>query len=148
MVDATGIKVYGEGEWKVRQHGWSKRRTWRKLHLGVGVATGEIAAAIFTKNDVHDGEVLEDLLDGIEAEISQVTGDGAYDSWHNYDVISALGAKITIPPREGSKIRQHANCNAPRLPRDENLRQIRAGGRKTWKVENDYHRRSIAETTM
>lgn len=62
VVDSTGVKVYGEGEWKTRQHGVSKRRTWRKLHLGVDEATGEILAAVVTTNDVHDGEVLNDLL--------------------------------------------------------------------------------------
>ncbi len=82
VVDSTGIKVFGEGEWKVRQHGYSKRRTWRKLHLGVDEATGEIVAAIFTTNDVHDSEVLENLLEDIPDPISQVSGDGAYDSWH------------------------------------------------------------------
>jgi hypothetical protein len=66
VVDSTGVKVYGEGEWKTRQHGISKRRTWRKLHLGVDEATGEILAAVIISNDVHDGEVLNDLLEAIE----------------------------------------------------------------------------------
>ncbi len=51
MVDSTGIKVYGEGEWKVRQHGYSKRRTWRKLHLGVDETTGEILAGVVSTNN-------------------------------------------------------------------------------------------------
>ncbi len=148
MVDSTGVKVFGEGEWKVRQHGYSKRRTWRKLHLGVDEDTGEIVAAIFSTNDLHDGEMLETILEDIPGQILQVSGDGAYDSWHNYEVINKRGAKVAIPPRAGSKIKQHGNCKAKPLMRDENLRQIRAGGRKTWKIENDYHRRSIAETTM
>ncbi|MEO1146333.1 MAG: IS5 family transposase, partial [Cyanobacteria bacterium J06638_22] len=54
VVDSTGIKVYGEGEWKTRQHGVSKRRTWRKQHLGVAESTGEILAAVVTTNAVHD----------------------------------------------------------------------------------------------
>ncbi|MEL6940937.1 MAG: IS5 family transposase, partial [Cyanobacteria bacterium J06598_1] len=62
VVDSTGVKVYGEGEWKTRQHGVSKRRTWRKLHLGVDESTGEILAAVVTTNDFHDSEVLPDLL--------------------------------------------------------------------------------------
>ena len=60
VVDSTGLKVYGEGEWKTRQHGISKRRTWRKLHLGIDEATGEILSAVVTTNDIHDGAVLED----------------------------------------------------------------------------------------
>lgn len=68
VVDSTGVKVYGEGEWKVRKHGVSKRRTWRKLHLGVDEATGEILAAVVSTNDVADCEALPDILDGIEQE--------------------------------------------------------------------------------
>jgi Transposase DDE domain len=73
VVDSTGLKVYGKGEWKTRQHGISKPRTWRKLHLGIDEATGEIVAVVVTINDVHDGEVLSDLLDQVEVEIRQVT---------------------------------------------------------------------------
>ena len=58
--------------------------------------------------------------------------DGAYDSWHNYELITARGALPVIPPRSNAKIRQHGNCMAPPLLRDENLRQIRIGGRKAW----------------
>jgi hypothetical protein len=102
VVDSTGVKVYGEGEWKTRQHGVSKRRTWRKLHQGVDEATGEILAAVATTNDYHDGEVLADVLDGIQSPLKQVTTDGAYDHRHCYDEIEAKGAKAVIPPRKGT----------------------------------------------
>ncbi len=68
VVDSTGVKVYGEGEWKVRQHGVDKRRTWRKLHIGVNEATGEILAAVVSSNDLSDGDALPDILDGIDGE--------------------------------------------------------------------------------
>ncbi len=148
VVDSTGVKVYGEGEWKTRQHGISKRRTWRKLHLGVDEATGEILAAVVTTNDIHDGEVLNDVLEAIEGEIEQVSADGAYDHRHCYDEISQRGAKPVIPPRKDAVIWQHGNCNAPPHPRDKNLRSIRKHGRKKWKRDSNYHRRSLAETTM
>ena len=74
------VKVYGEGEWKTRVHGVSKRRTWRKLHLAVDEKTGEILVAEVTTNNCHDGDVLESLLEIIEGEIEQVSGDGAYES--------------------------------------------------------------------
>jgi IS5 family transposase len=148
VVDSTGIKVYGEGEWKTRQQGISKRRTWRKLHLGVDEATGEIVAAVVTPNNVHDGEVLGELLEQIEGEIEQVSADGAYDHRHCYQEIGQRDAKAVIPPRKDAKIWQHGNCNAPPHPRDENLRYIRKHGRKKWKRDAHYHRRSIAETTM
>jgi hypothetical protein len=149
VFDSTGLKVFGEGEWKVRQHGYSKRRTWRKLHLGINEATGEIMAASLTTNDVGDGEVLPNLLEQISnVELSQVSADGAYDSFKNYQALSALYAKVTIPPRKGSKIKQHGNSEQEPLARDQNIRAIRKDGRCKWKKDNDYHRRSLAETTM
>jgi transposase len=148
VVDSTGVKVYGEGEWKTRQHGISKRRTWRKLHLGIDEATGEILVGLVTTNNVHDGTVLKDIPDGIEDTIEQVSADGAYDHRHCYDEIDAKGAKAVIPPRKDAKIWQHGNCKAPPHPRDENLRYIRKHGREKWKRDANYHRRSLAETTM
>lgn len=148
VIDSTGIKVYGEGEWKTRQHGVSKRRTWLKLHLSVDEASGEILSAVVTGNDTHDSEVFEDLLDGIGGEIDQVSADGAYDQLHCYDALIALEAKAGIPPRKNAKILQHGNRKAPAHPRDENLRSIRRQGKGKWKQESNYHRRSLAETTM
>ncbi|MGQ9871279.1 IS5 family transposase [Leptodesmis sp.] len=148
VVDSTGVKVFGQGEWKPRQHGISKRRTWRKLHLGVDEATGEILAAVVTTNDFHDGEVLNDVLEAIEAPINQVSADGAYDHRHCYDEIAAKGAKVVIPPRKDAKIWRHGNRKGKLHHRDENLRSIRKHGRKGWKQDSGYHRRSIAETTM
>lgn len=156
VVDSTGVKVYGEGEWKTRQHGISKRRTWRKLHLGVDEATGEILARVVTTNDVHDGEVLNDVLEAIEEPLEQVSTDGAYDHRHCYDEIEAKGTKAVIPPRKDAKIWQHGIGLRPAKgvrtgtphQRDENLRYIRKHGRKCWKQDSGYHRRSIAETTM
>ncbi len=126
----------------------SQRRTWRKLHLGIDEATGEIIAAVVTPNDVHDGEVLNDLLEQIEGEIEQVTADGAYDHEHCYQEIAEREANAVIPPRKNAVIWQHGNCKAPPHPRDENLRYIRNHGRKIWKRDFKYHRRSLAETTM
>lgn len=148
VFDSTGLKVFGEGEWKVRQHGYSKRRTWRKLHLGINEASGEIIASVITTNDFGDGEILPDLIDQIDSPLSQASGDGAYDSFENYDLLTSLGAKITIPPRENAKVRQHGNSKAPPLVRDEVIRTIRKLGRAEWKRQSGYHRRSIAEATM
>lgn len=66
VVDSTGVKVFGEGEWKVRQHGYTRRRTWRKIHVGVDEASGEIVAAVVTTNDYHDSQLLPDLLDQVD----------------------------------------------------------------------------------
>jgi IS5 family transposase len=148
VVDSTGIKVYGEGEWKVRQHGWSRRRTWRKLHLGVDAASGELMAAVVSTNSLKDSQVLPDLLDQVEEEISQVTADGAYDSRNCYEAIRQREARACIPPQKRAKIWRHANTKAQRHIRDENLRAIRRTGRAQWKRDSNYHRRSLAETAV
>jgi len=148
VIDSTGVKVYGEGEWKTRQHGVSKRRTWRKLHLALDEATGEILAVVASGNDTADCEVISMLLEQIEGEIEQVSADGAYDTRTCYEEIQQRGAKAVIPPRKGAKIWVHANTKAQRHQRDENLRQIRRKGRKRWKQDSHYHRRSISETGM
>jgi hypothetical protein len=101
VVDSTGMKVFGEGEWKVRQHGYSKRRTWRKLHLGVDEASGEIVAAVATTHDVAGNEVIEGPLDQVEGEIEQVSGDGSYDKRNCYQAIKKRNAKAAIPPPPG-----------------------------------------------
>ena len=152
VVDATGLKGYGEGEWKVRQHGWNKRRTWRKLHLGVDEATGEIVAQTLTTNSQDDAGQVEPLLDQIEAPIAAVGGDGAYDRRKVFKALAASDRgppmRPIIPPRKDAKIEQHGNRKAEPLPRDETIRTIRKRGRRTWKKTSGYHRRSIAETQI
>jgi hypothetical protein len=148
VVDSTGIKIFGEGEWKVRQHGYTKRRAWRKLHIGADDATGEIAAAVITTNDLADSQVIGDLLEQVPDDIEQVSGDGSYDKRNCYEAIRGRGARAAIPPRRDAKIWQHGNSKSERLIRDENLRRIRRIGRKRWKQESGYHRRSLAETQM
>lgn len=148
VVDSTGLKVYGEGEWKVRQHGYTKRRTWRKLHLAVDESGGQIEAVVVTTNGIDDGDVLVGLLDQVEEEIKQVSADGLYDKRKCYKVIERREAVAAIPPRTGARIWQHGNSGKKPLSRDENLRRIRGVGRKRWKQEVGYHRRSLAETTF
>ena len=148
VVDSTGLKVFGEGEWKTRKHGVSKRRTWRKLHLAVNADTQEIEAEVLTENSGHDGDHVEELLDSIPAPIDSFTGDGAYDQWKVYTGLERREIKPIIPPRRSAKIKQHGNSNQPPLPRDEALRAIRLVGRKQWKVDAGYHRRSLSETAM
>ena len=148
VVDSTGLKVFGEGEWKVRQHGYTKRRTWRKLHLAVDAISQAIEGAVLSTNDFKDSEILPDLLDQIDTEMEQVSGDGGYDRHQVYRNIAERGAKPVIPPRRDSVIAQHGNCKKPPLPRDEVLRGIRKCGRKKWKKQMGYHKRSLAETAM
>lgn len=149
VVDSTGLKIYGEGEWKVRQHGPSKRRTWRKLHLSVDEATHQIQAVVLTEAGVDDAEAGQQLVEETPGPIEQVSGDGAYDKRKFYDTCQARKVDlISVPPRRNARIWQHGNCSAPPLPRDQNLRRIRRVGRKRWKQESGYHRRSLAETAV
>jgi hypothetical protein len=150
VMDSSGLKIYGEGEWKVRAHGKSKRRTWRKLHVGVDPHSGEIQAAALTANSISDGQMVETLLAQIEQPIDRFAGDGSYDKRNVYDSLNqhAPEAVVLIPPRRNARIWQHANTKAERLRRDDNLRAIRKSGRKTWKQSSGYHIRSLAETTM
>lgn len=148
VCDSTGIKVTGSGEWKVRQHGWSRRRTWRKLHPGVDEATGELVAAVVSTNSFKDSQLLPDLLEQVESKLSQVSADGAYDSRQCYDAIREREARAAIPPQQRARIWQHGNTKAERHIRDENLRAIRCKGRREWKRESGYHRRSLAETAV
>jgi hypothetical protein len=148
VVGSTGLKIFGEGEWKVRQHGYSKRRTWRKLHLAVDAHSQEIAAAEATDNDVHDSAMLEPLLAQILEPIAIVAADGAYDQRVCYSLLHKRQVRALIPPRKNARIWQHGNSRAQRLSRDEALRRIRKIGRKGWKKESGYHQRSLAETAM
>jgi hypothetical protein len=148
VIDSSGFKVYGEGEGKVRQHGWSKRRTWRKLHLAVNEATGEIVAAVASEAGVSDEEVVPELVGQVPGALRQVSADGADDKRPCYDALAERGAIAVIPPRREAKIWQHGNCAGAPWQRDENLRAIRHKGRRRWKQESGYHRRSLAETTF
>jgi hypothetical protein len=142
VVDSTGLKIFGEGEWKVRQHGVGKRRTWRKIHLAVDESTKDIIGIEVTTADWGDSEILPGLLDQVEGEIAQVSADGAYDSHGCHVAIAERGARATIPPREG------AVAWGDDHPRDAILQEIEAKGKSVWKNESGYHRRSIAANMM
>ena len=147
-IDATGIKVHGEGEWKTRTHGVSYRRTWRKLHLAVDVVTHEITAVAVSTNDFKDGQLLDDLLHELNEGIIKVFADGAYEGFDHYESVVNIGAEAVIPPSVDAKIRQHGNSKDDPLARDEVLREIKRKGRKKWKQDNEYHLRNISETAM
>jgi hypothetical protein len=149
VMDSTGLKVYGEGEWKVRKHGYSKRRTWRKIHLSINPETQDIVVAQLTANSVTDGQAGVTMLQELPHTPDRVTGDGGYDKRPFYRTCQALSiTHIVVPPQRNAKIWQHGNCKQPPHPRDENLRYIRQHGRKKWKRDHDYHQRSLVETMM
>lgn len=148
VVDSTGLKVFGEGEWKMRKHGKTKRRTWRKLHLAVNPDTHEIEAEALTENCCHDADEVDDLLDQVASPVDAFYGDGAYDQWKVYETLETREVKPIIPPRRNAKISQHGNSGLPPLTRDTAIRDIRRQGRRSWKERVGYHRRSLSETAM
>lgn len=150
VMDSTGLKVYGEGEWRVGKHGYSKHRTWRKLHLGGNPDNGEILAVLLTGNNISDDTVVKEMLTQIEQPLLACAADGAYDKWKVYEALNEHSPEvdILIPPRKNAHIWQHGNSKEERLKRDENLRYIRQHGRQKWKDNSGYHIRSLAETFM
>lgn len=102
VVDSTGLKVYGEGEWKVRRHGAGKRRTWRKVHLAVDADGKDALALEVTTEQWTDSEVFAGLLDPIEGTVAQVDGDGAYDTRGVYAAAGERSAQVAVPPRDNA----------------------------------------------
>lgn len=149
VVDTTGLKIYGEGEWKVRKHGASKRRIWRKLHLGIDEATQDILAVDLTENSVGDQAHLPNLLNEIpkNVRLKQVSADGIYDSHACYNDVHKRGAKLVTPPRKNAAL-PRGRPPKNESPRTRAVRECRRQGRTEWKKKNDYHRRSLSETAM
>lgn len=141
VIDSTGLKVYGEGEWKVRLHGADKRRTWRKLHIAMDAGTQQITSAIITDKDELDRHALPSLVKQTGAQIKAVCADGAYDFEQCYRALKEQGAVPLIPPRSDAVVRG----KSPFEQRDLNVREIRKLGRKQWKLKSGYHRRSLVE---
>ncbi|MFN3422591.1 MAG: IS5 family transposase, partial [Armatimonadota bacterium] len=143
-------KVYGEGEWKVRQYGYSKRRTWRKVHLAVDSESGEIQAVELTEANVHDAKVVRLMLGEVERPLVSAVLDGSYDRREVYQALQEHSpwVHLAIPPRQDARIWRHGNTKGPPHPRDENLRYIRRYGRRAWKEHSGYHRRSLAEVAV
>lgn len=148
LIDSTGIKVRGEGEWHARKHGGAKRRVWRKVHLAVDESTLEVRAAQITTSDIGDAPMLADLLGQVpkDALIASVTADGAYDTRACRDAIAGRGADAVIPPRRNAKPWKKDSPGA--AGRNEALRAIKRLGRTLWRKWSGYHRRSRAETKM
>ena len=147
VIDATGLKVYGEGEWKMRVHGKEKKRTWRKLHLAIDPNSFEIVAMELTQSNRHDGKILPNLIEDI-AKIETAYADAAYMSRECFEAIDAKGGKAIIDLRGGTSL---ARAPTPGLEqRNRIVREIWDcwGCKKTWKKRSGYHRRSLAETQM
>ena len=148
VIDSTGLKVYGEGEWKVRKHGADKRRTWCKLHLVADETTNELHAVALTSNAVSDAEMVKPLVAAITHPIAKLSGDGAYDQAKVYDELETRHIAPLIPPRSNAVLWTDQAGQPLVHPRNEALVQIGSVGLAEWKRQSGYHRRSKAETAM
>jgi Transposase DDE domain len=148
VIDATGLRVYGVGEWRVWKHRVCRRRTWRKLHLGIDEATKEIVAVEVTESRVHDSQPLPALLDQLRDPIDQVSGDGAYDTRTCYEAVLQRQATPTFVPRRTARLGTAKDPTGWRAARNRILQQIHARGRWAWRVHSGSTRQSIAENAM
>ena len=148
LIDSTGIKAEGEGEWNSRKHGGPKRRIWRKIHIGIDEETLEVRAVEVTTSNVGDAPILPELLNQIPADqtIGSVTADGAYDTRRCHDVIAARNAHAVIPPRKSAKPWKPTSAGA--IARNEAVNASRYLGRAIWRRWSGYRRRSRVETKM
>ena len=149
VMDATGLKMYGAGEWPVRRPGASNRRTWRKLHLAVDADSHEVVAAALTAVFVSAAEVFPDLLEQLPAEerLASVAADGAYETQTCHNALLNRGARALIPPRAGAAA-WPPRADGRTHPRTAMVTHIQQHGRKAWQIHSGYHRRSLAEPAM
>jgi hypothetical protein len=148
LVDSTGLKLGGPSEWRVDKHGTSKRRAWRKLHLGVDAASGEIVAVELTSHEADDGAQVDPLLDQVAGPVASFTGDGAYDREDVYAAVAERHpeAEVIVPPRSNAVPSEEA-ATVP-SPRDRHLQQIAEHGRLGWQKASGYNRRALAEAAV
>jgi Transposase DDE domain len=148
LVDSTGLKLCGPGEWLTEKHGTRTRRSWRKMHLGVDADTGQILAAELTGPEIDDGSQVGPLLDQVNGQIASFTGDGAYDQDGVYSQVAERSpeAAVIVPPRSTAVASKTAET-AP-TPRDRHLQLIAEKGRMGWQKASGYNKRARAEASI
>jgi hypothetical protein len=148
LVDSTGLKLGGPGEWLIEKHGTRRRRAWRKLHLGVDADTGRIEAVELTGHGADDGSRVGPLLDQVDDPVASFTGDGAYDREDVYGAVAERHpeAAVVVPPRRDA-VPSEVAATAP-TQRDRHLRCIAERGRLGWQKASGYNRRALAEAAV
>ena len=135
--------------WKVRKYGVSKRRTWRKLHIGIDLDTQEIVSVELTGNDEDDAAVAQKILKGKVECLKSFHGDGAYDDFSFREILGDV--KQIIPPPKDAIVHKGTKKRPPKdhlIQRNKAVEFIEGHDRKQWKVKENYHRRSLNETVM
>jgi hypothetical protein len=148
LVDSTGLKLCGAGEWLIEKHGTKTRRSWRKMHLGVDANTGQIVASVLTSHDADDGAQVGPLLDQVAGPVVWFTGDGAYDQDGVYASVAARHpeAEVIVPPRATAV--PSATAESEPTQRDRHLQHIAERGRMGWQRASGYTKRARAEAAI
>jgi hypothetical protein len=148
LVDSTGLKLGGAGEWLVEKHGTSRRRSWRKLHLGVDAASGEIVAIELTSKEIDDAARSGALLDQITGPLASFTADGAYDQDRVYETVAERhpDAAVIVPPR-ATAVPGPSAATAP-TQRDRHIQEIVEHGRMGWQKASGYNLRAKVEAAI
>ena len=148
LVDSTGLKLCGPGEWLLEKHGTRTRRSWKKLHIGMDADTGQIVASTLTDHDGDDGSQTGPLLDQVAGPVASVTGDGAYDQDRVYASVAQRHpeAAIIVPPSSTAVPSKMAERESTQ--RDCHVQAIAAHGRMAWQKASGYNRRARAETAV
>jgi hypothetical protein len=149
VIDSTGLKVYGAGEWQVEKHGGRDRRSWRKLHLAINADNSEILASELTTKDMGDLSMVGPLLEQIQSPLASVKADGAYDAEPVYRAIAERQPQplpTVIPPRATAV--PSSTIDATSRLRDRHIHLIREKGRRGWEKVVGYGKRSLVETAM
>ena len=148
LVDSTGLLLCGPGEGLIEKHGTRRRRSWRKLHIGLDAASGQILASELTSSDVDDGSQVEPLLDQITAPLGSFTGDGAYDQAGIYDTIAKRepDAEVIVPPRSTAIL--SGDVQTTPTQRDRHLQSIAEHGRMGWQKASGYNQRALVESVI
>lgn len=151
VVDSTGLRIHGPGEWLGARHGGASRRQWRKLHLDLDPDNSELIAQELTDNDVADPSALPDLLDQVEARIGTFLADGAYDGEPTYDLLIQRSQdlplpEVVVPPRAGSV--ERSGPTRARSQRDRHIAAMADHGRISWQKSSGYNRRALVEAAI
>src|SRR4051794_1212107 len=145
LVDSSGLKLGGPGEWLVEKHGTRKRRSWRKLHIGFDAVTGRIVASILTDRDVDDASQVGPLLDQIADPVELFLGDGGYDRTGVHATLDERhpDATVVVPPRADAVL--SATAGTEPTQRDGHIQAIASKGRMAWQRDSGYHQRAGVE---
>jgi hypothetical protein len=145
LVDSSGLKLGGPGEWLVEKHGTRKRRSWRKLHIGFDAVTGRIVASLLTDRDVDDASQVDPLLDQITEPVEVFMGDGGYDRTNVYTALDERhpDVMVIVPPRADAVLSATADTNPTQ--RDRHIQAITGKGRMAWQRDSGYNERARVE---